>query len=121
MKSDILPGLVPGARRIVAAALFALLLLPGLAQPARAADCEDGDVVTGTGTVGDVFPNKAGTWTIGVAHGHARCLDSFIMVVSEDHPPPSCRTGARLTATFEVEDVLFGGLDFKRLITLDCE
>jgi hypothetical protein len=77
------------------------------------------------GAVGDIFPNKAGSWTIGVAHGNGRpCWQDMHapVILSEARPPAACRKGAALTATVVVSyDDIFDMADQKKLIRLSCE
>ena len=83
--------------------------------------CKDGDVITVSGEVGNIWLNKAGTWSISLVHFAPNCLSRQYFIVSKTCPPRSCSKGARLSARVQIIDVLFMGFDQDKLIELNCE
>jgi hypothetical protein len=87
---------------------------------AETGGCKDGDVITVSGEVGDIWVNKAGAWVIGVAHVVPNCM-SEQAIVSKTRPPRSCSKGARLLARVQITDTLFAGFIPDKLVELTCE
>jgi hypothetical protein len=83
--------------------------------------CKDGDVITVSGEVGNIWVNKAGTWSIGVAHVVPNCLSPQWLIVSKTRPPRSCSKGVRLSARVRITETPLIGFDQDKLIELTCE
>jgi hypothetical protein len=81
------------ARLIIHTAVGTLFGFLACAQQVKAEGCEDGAITTITGEVGEIFQNKAGTWTIPVARGGSECFRKLHapVIISDDRPPSSCR------------------------------
>jgi hypothetical protein len=112
-----------GLRNWLAGALLSLGMAAGFVDVARAeAACTDGATVTISGTVGDVFHNQQGTWTVPIFHGSGTCYEELGVpgVISPNAPPPACRRGASATATIQVSYDPIIGADQTRLIALNC-
>ena len=101
-----------------------LFCLSVVLQDARADTCDDGSITIVTGEVGEIFQNKADSWTIPVAHGAGDCFSKLHapVIISDTRPPASCRREAKLQTTIQIGgDDLFGlGVDQKRLLELKC-
>lgn len=112
------------ARKVIFVFLLMLFCMPAIIRDAKADGCEDGAITTITGEVGEIFQNKAGTWTIPVARGAGECFRKLHapVIISESRPPSTCRRGAKLRATIQIGgDDLFGlGVDQKKLLELTC-
>ncbi len=95
------------------------------------AGCEDGEQLAVTGTVSQIYENKAGGWNLVLSQlnkeliacdveflmGSKTPRPTFVLVVSRK-PPPQCRVGSRVQATIELsEGVLSGdlGLEYKTI------
>jgi len=112
------------ARKLIFVGSLFLFCLSTAIQEVKAEGCEDGAITTITGEVGEIFQNKAGTWTIPVARGAGECFRKLHapVIISEMRPPSTCRRGAKLKATIQIggEDLFGLGVDQKKLLDLMC-
>ena len=62
-------------------------------------------IMTDVGVAGtNPFRNSAGNWTMAVIHNSNPCFTNFGPAIFSNTPfPPSCKQGAKVTTTFNIE------------------